>query len=359
LDRLHEFNRQQALPTAQTTGQSSQFYIVEAYQKLSALPGYRLENRHIVHQGTDNRTEQIIRGEYDARGNAHILIQSPAGPRREVYRVDNQLYVFEPQYEGWVNTTIAPPTDQSLPAALNPLANLSQLLTQAGALPSEPKAEILLNRPVTRYTLAQAVNYQPASPSIDLRGAVWVDDQTGAVIKSEIFLYENKDSLPSQEFVLEISQIGQIAPIAAPMPVIDPTTLAAATVETQLVFPASLDYRGEQISFEIVPLQVRQIPASSPRSAEIKLLLRQLPPGLFQPPGVEPFLAQLRPKLTLSIPERNLVVTSSGFRLENNDAKNHTLMALYSFNADLEDFSHIELILSGQGNPLFMPVPVE
>jgi hypothetical protein len=80
-------------------------------------------------------------------------------------------------------------------------------------------------------------------------------------------------------------------------------------------------------------------------------------------------LGQLREQLTLSIPERNLIVTSNGFRLADSGSQDLTgqdlagqeldLEVFYFFNADLEDFSHIELILSGQGNPLFAPVPVE
>jgi hypothetical protein len=63
--------------------------------------------------------------------------------------------------------------------------------------------------------------------------------------------------------------------------------------------------------------------------------------------------------MTLSLPRDNLIITSGGFRLENSDAKNNRADVLYFFNADLEGFSHAELIISGKGNPLFAPVPVE
>ena len=68
---------------------------------------------------------------------------------------------------------------------------------------------------------------------------------------------------------------------------------------------------------------------------------------------------QLRQQLTLSIPQRNLIVTSGGFEVADSNAINRSLSVSYFFNADLEDFSHVELILSGQGNPVFVPVSVE
>jgi hypothetical protein len=134
---------------------------------------------------------------------------------------------------------------------------------------------------------------------------------------------------------------------------------ATATALVQTVLPAKLNYQGQPVDFEIVPLRVKQVPDSSPRSGEVRLVLRQLPDSLFQEASFEPFLAQLRERLTLSIPERNLIITSSGFRLEERDSKNRTLEVLYFFNADLEDLRYVELILSGQGNPIFAPVPVE
>ena len=191
-----------------------------------------------------------------------------------------------------------------------------------------------------------------------MRGTLWIDDETGALLKSEILLYEGENPQPTQEFVLEISEIGDIAPIEIPSPVIDPVAMVAATATAQAwtILQAVLDYRGQQISFEVIPLQVTQVPDSSPRQAEVQILLRQLPDHLFT--ELEPFLAQLREQLTLSIPKRNLIVTSSGYRLENSHRDDQLVEVVYLFNADLEEFNHAELILSGTGNPQFVPVPV-
>ena len=161
--------------------------------------------------------------------------------------------------------------------------------------------------------------------------------------------------------MLEVSTIGHVVPITIPAPIVDPIAidLATATAQVKLALPAKLNYQDQEISFDIVPEHATQTPDSSPRRTEIQLVLRQLPDKLLQEADIEPFLVQLRQQLTLSIPERNLIVTSSGYRLLDWNAEEHVLSVAYYFNADLEDFRHIELVLSGQGNPLFVPVPVE
>ena len=240
------------------------------------------------------------------------------------------------------------------------------LLTQFGAAPTESGHERLNNRPATRYRLgyvvtemAEIFGQELADSPLDLRGTLWVDDETGVLLKSEILLYQGETNLPTQEFVLEISQINDLAPIEVPLPVVDPAAIVAATATAQAwtILDVRLDYRGEQVSFKVIPRQVTQIPNSSPRRAEVQLLLRQLPDNLFG--ELEPFLAQLREQLTLSIPKRNLVVTSSGYRLEISNRDEQIVNVVYLFNADLEEFSHAELIISGVGNPLFSPVPIE
>ena len=376
LERLREFNQQSQTSTTETAiaGHDRHLNITEAYEKSQALPGYRLENQHIGRDNAGNRTKQITSSEYDAQGNIHLVTQKPAGQQSEFYFVDGYTYEFEPQYEGWVNLGLTPLIEAQLvskvpPASLKPVESIVQLLSQLGAAPTEMGRETLLNRPVTRYAIAdtvEAFGKASATPPLDLRGTLWIDDETGAVIKSEIFLYEGENSQPAQEFILEISEIGQIDPITAPTPVIDPTAIASATAtaQVQVVLPARLNYQGEAVSFEIIPLRVSQTPDSSPRRAEVQLILRQLPDAIFQETSLEPFLGQLREQLTLSIPERNLIVTSDGFRLADSDGpdlagQNLALEVFYFFNADLEDFNHVELILSGQGNPLFAPVPVE
>jgi hypothetical protein len=130
---------------------------------------------------------------------------------------------------------------------------------------------------------------------------------------------------------------------------------ATATAEAWTILEAEMVYQGEQISFELIPVEMTQIPASSPRTVRVRLILRQLPENIGD---LEPFLTQLRQHLTLSIPKRNLIVTSSGYEVEKHDGTNQNMKVYYLFNADLEDFSHAELVFSGTGNPLFAPVPV-
>ncbi|MBN1995659.1 MAG: hypothetical protein JW953_23430 [Anaerolineae bacterium] len=369
LDRLQEFNRQtQKTPLAATTvGPKNQLNITAAYQKIETLPGYRLENHHLVRDKLGNRIKQTITSEYDASGNAHLLIQENNGLQNEIYLVGGNTYIFEPQYASWLELKTFPFTrTQQISIALlgnlHPAETLVQLLDQTR--PEARDSEIYLNRPVTRYVVAdtiEEIDQKTGNSPLDVRGTLWIDDNTGAIIKSELFIYEPDDSQPAQEFVWEISEIGNVPPISAPTPVIDLSTIASATAtaQVQITLPARLNYQGEQVDFEIVPLQVTQRPEVSPRSAAVHLVLRQLPGHLFEETNLEPFLALLQTQLNLSIPERNLVVTSSGFNLIDSDKQKHTLEVQYLYNADLENLSHIELILSGQGNPVFAPVPVE
>jgi hypothetical protein len=374
LARWQEVDQQQTVTTKPTSeDENDVLNINKAYEKLQTLPGYRLESEHVVRDNENNQTtRETIINQYDSSGNAHILIQHPDGQQSEVYFVDGHTYIFETEYEGWVNLGAVPPTeipqasDEVTLASLKLTKELRQRLTQPEGGPIKQGHEMLLDRSVTRYAITDTLDtlgQEPASPPIHLRGSLWVDDQTGAVIKSEMFLYENEKNLPIQELGLEVSHIGNVPPITVPTPVVDPTAMAAATATAtalvQTVLPAKLNYQGQPVDFEIVPLRVKQVPDSSPRSGEVRLVLRQLPDSLFQEASFEPFLAQLRERLTLSIPERNLIITSSGFRLEERDSKNRTLEVLYFFNADLEDLRYVELILSGQGNPIFAPVPVE
>ena len=134
---------------------------------------------------------------------------------------------------------------------------------------------------------------------------------------------------------------------------------ATATAQAWTILDALLDYGDERLMFEMIPMRVSQAANASPRRAEVQLRLRQLPAALFSESNAEPFLLRLREHLSLSIPERNLIVTSTGFRLETHDAQQRSLEVSYLFNADLEEFSHVELILAQPGNPIFVPVPVE
>jgi hypothetical protein len=143
--------------------------------------------------------------------------------------------------------------------------------------------------------------------------------------------------------------------------VVDPLAIVAATATAQAwtVLPVELEHQGTLINFEVIPLQITQTPTEPSGQAEVRLILKQLPDHLFLGAKLEPFLVQLRHQMTLSLPRENLVVTSSGFRLDSSDSKEHRADVLYFFNADLTGFSHAELIIAVQGNPLIAPVPVE
>jgi hypothetical protein len=366
LNRLQQFNRQNQLslttrtPVVKPGGVS----ISAAYGKIQTLPGYRLEIQHIIRQSADHFNPETMVGEYDAQGNIRFLAQNSDGQQNEVIVVDGITYVFDSAYEGWVKSNQSQLLDEISLADLKPVQSLIQLTTLSGTVPVEVGQETLFNRSATRYTIADTI----ASPGqtadtapVELRGTLWLDDDTGAIVKSEIFFYEDADSFPTQEFLLEVSAIGDIDPITVPTPVVNPEAIAAATAtaQAQFVLPGKLSYGEQQVTFEIVPEQVTLVGDTSTPRAEVWLTLRQLPESLNQGATISPFLEQLGQQLSLSIPEQNLVVPSDGFRLEARDDGNSTLNVVYAFNVDLGNFSHVELILSGQGNPMFAPVPVE
>jgi hypothetical protein len=373
LNRLQALNRQsRALATGVAIIGENKNLVVEAYQNLQRLPGYRLESQSIVRDSVGNLSSLIIISNYDSKGNVHTLTQTPDGRQDEIYSVDGHTYVFEAQYNGWVDLSAVTPVEIQQPnnptlASLSQVGSPIQLLSRFGGVPLEAGHETLQNRPVTRYELqyvvadfAEVLGDAQTTPDTDLQGTLWIDDETEALLKLEILFYENRTDQPSQEFLLETSEIGNIAPVDIPAPVVDPVAIVSATATAQAwsVLKVKFDYQGEPITFELVPVQISQVPDSSPLSAEVQLILRNLPNSLLTEADAEPFLTQFHQQLTLSIPQHNLIVTSSGFRLESIDSQNYSMEVICSFNADLEDFNHVELILSSMGNPQFVPIPV-
>lgn len=344
-----------------------------AYEKIERLPGYRLESHKTTRNKAGGQTTQTQIRQQDAGGNIHLVTEMPDGQQSEIYLVEGHSYMFDAEHQGWVDLSDAAQTefqhpDQAPQTDSNLSEELRQLLTQFATIPAKGGRETIGRRVTTRYELqpiladlAGVFDHELTGAPVELRGSIWVDRQTGALLKSEVRLYEPEASQPVQEYRFEITEIGQVAPITIPEPVLDLPAIAAATATAQAwnSLEVELSYQDEAINFEITPVRVTQISNSSPRKAEMHLLLSQLPAHLFADTDPEAFLAQLREHLSLSIPKHNLIVTSTGFSLQNSDVQEHTLEVLYFFNVDLEDFSHVELILSRPGNPFFVPVPVE
>jgi|GEM_PF-2130991 len=364
-DRLREANQQQqAAATSAVMIRNSSQLAANAYKKIETLPGYRLESRHLVRdESTGRETSQVVIKTLDEAGNFHLQTQSSDGTQTELFFVDGHTYLFDPEYQGWVDSGAGPATEVQ-PAGEISTTDSMHRLTQFGATPTQSGHETLNERPATRYRLtyvvaemAELFDQELAEAPFDLRGTLWVDDETGALLKSELLLYEDETGRPAQEFILEISGIGQVDSIGIPTPVVDPVAIVAATATAAAwtILEAKMIYQDEQISIELIPLEITPAPDSVPRSARVKLLLRQLPENLGD---LEPFLTQVRQQLSLSIPERNLVVGSSGYQLETTEPTKQRAELFYFFEADLAGFDHAELIFSGVGNPLFVPVPV-
>lgn len=374
LSRLREISPSEDVSATKvaTINENSQL-IAEAYEKIETLPGYRLESRYVISGEGGHRLGYTLVGEYDATGNRHIFMQTANHQQVELFFVEGHTYLFESQYNGWIDLGPISPVelqqrDGFLPADFSLMQNPAQWLTRFSAAPTQANVERYRGRPATRYILqpmiaelSKAFDQEPSRLSVNLNGALWIDQETGALLKSEIILYDSETGQSIQEYRLEIGDIGDVAPIIPPTPVVDPEASVSATATAQgwSVLDGEMNYRGTPIRFELIPLKVIQIPDTSPLNAEVHIILRQLPEHIFQGANLEPFLAQLRQQLTLSIPKRNLIVTSSGFRLGQQTVEERSLQVIFAFNANLEDFNRVELILSGRGNPQFAPVPVE
>lgn len=372
-NRLQDFNQKsRVLATGVATIGEGNYAVFDAYDNLEQLSSYRLESRSTIRENTGTPSTFTTISEHDEHGNSHTMAQAPNGQLTEIYFIDGHTYVFEAQYNGWVDAgTIA--ITQTQEASYGYLVGFSQTenplqwLSKFGAVPTEAGQEMIDNRPTTRYELnyvtaelAETFGNQPGKATTDLQGTLWIDDQTGALLKSEIFFYENDGQQPSQEFLLETHEIGNIAPIVLPSPVVNPETAVSATATAQAwsMLQVDFDYQGTRSTFELVPIQISPATDDVHAKAALKLLLRRLPSDFILETDTEALLAQLQQRLSLSIPKYNLVTASSRFQVEQINSQNRSIEALYFFDVDLEEFNHVELIVTSPGNPLLAPVPV-
>ncbi len=353
------FNQnQQAVATLETLVGSSNYLALTAYQKLHKLPGYQLDARHTSRNDSGDTATRRLTITADETGNRHTINQSAAGQITETYLVAGRTYFYSPQYQGWISP------DGASAAAEPPLAEFPhQWLSTLGVVPAETGREDILGRPATRYSLkyimpelASALG-QPASGAANLQGTLWVDDETGAALKSEILLFEGDSRQPSQEFVLQITQVGGIDPISAPTPIVDPGGIVAATATAQAwsALRVTVQFEGQPVSFELIPTQIRQ---STAATAEMQLELHNLPPEIASGGALETFLVELGSLVRLSLPQKNLTADSTHFQLTRTDPDSASASVSYFFEAQLDDFGHAELILAAGGNPIFAPVPV-
>ena len=198
-DRLWEANRQQrAAATSAVIIRNSSQLAANAYNKIEMLPGYRLESRHLVRdESTGRETSQVITKTLDGAGNFHLQTENADGTQTELYFVDGHTYLFDQQYQGWVDSGAGSPAEVQ-PAGEISMADSMHRLAQFGATPTQSGHETLNDRPATRYRLSYVVaemaelfDQELAGPSFDLRGTLWVDDETGVLLKSELLLYED------------------------------------------------------------------------------------------------------------------------------------------------------------------------
>jgi hypothetical protein len=351
----------QILATLETMVEEGDRPALTAYQRLHKLPGYQLEGRHIIRTKDGDETVNQISTTYDENGNSHTVRHGAAGQTDESYLVGGRLYYFDPQQQIWVEAENASGDygniDYQFPF---------HWLGQMGIIPTATGQDTIAQRPATRYSLRSimselmgAVGQPDAAPTSRLQGTLWVDEETGALLKSELLLFENGSSQPIQEFALEVVKVGDIAPIEAPSSAASPGAAIAATATAQAwsAVQVTLNLRDQDqpTTFALIPVEIRQL---NPGLASLQIILQQLPANVLVSPELDSFLDELEKRLTLSIPQNNLTTASMQYQLEEVDPIQTRLTVRYSFNADLDNFDHVELIITGSGNPIFAPVPV-
>ncbi len=354
--------KSQALATGVAVIDQGDFLAFEAYHKLQQLPGYQLTSQSTNRVVEGDASTQTTIKQIDAQGNVHSVTSGADNQIREHFTIAGITYLFDEQYQGWVEASSGEISAHNLSQA----DEIIGLLPQLGTIPTETGREVLLhNRAATRYTLTSIATELAAAfgkeleTATELQGTLWLDDQTGALLKAEISLVDPETGQPEREFLLETTDIGNIEPITAPAPLINPAAAVSATSTAQSWSTVGVEfmYQGQLITFQVLPIEARKS-SRQPFEAEVELQLHQLPAGLPLETNAESLLTQLGQQLQLSIPEQNIVVNSQNFRVTLIDPPQHIIEVTYLFQADLQDFNYAELIIANSSNPLFVTVPV-
>lgn len=333
----------------------------QAYNNLQRLPSYRLESQLMLRDPSGTELTQRVIHTYDEWGNIHTVVLLPTGLPVEMYYINGNTYVYREASQGWIDLGAISPMAAQHQDYLPPVGLLDgvaapvAVLTQVGLTPIETGRESLNGRVVTHYRLTaltadlvQQMGHDVTDPTHNVNGSLWIDDRTGALLQAEFSF--NSDDRGQQSYRLEVSDIGQVTAFTIPTPLVDPeiNVAATATAQAMLALDVSMDYNGQALNFILTPVSVASF---SPTQAEM-LVLVSPPPAI----ETESFLEVLRGNLRLSLPTQNLVVTSTGFRL---DSRESQLSVYYTFDVDLTGLDRVELLVAGRGNPLLAPVIVE
>ena len=113
LNRLQELTQKgRVLATGVAVMEEGNFLAFEAYEKLQRLPGYRLESRSTFRDRAGNLSTTMTTSDYDSRGNAYIITQTPDGQQQELYFVEGHTYIFDAEHEGWLDLGAVSPADR-------------------------------------------------------------------------------------------------------------------------------------------------------------------------------------------------------------------------------------------------------
>lgn len=192
-----------------------------AQERIKTLPGFHYEGILKAQETGESPTYLRYVEDVDAQGNFHLLIYDEEGgtPALDLYYIQKHLYIL-----GSEGTYIDLGVQEEDQAATFYQAYLMPFsLVFLGASNLEPAGQEMVNGLLaTKYRAnfdqwVQSYLQAQADVSYTAEGYVWISDQYGAIVKSQVratWKAEGKEG--EYEAETEISQVGQIPPISLP-----------------------------------------------------------------------------------------------------------------------------------------------
>lgn len=191
-----------------------------AYERIKTLPGFHYEG-FIKGQGTgESPTYLRYVEDVDAQGNFRLLVYEQEGgsPTLDLYYVQKHLYLSS---DGtYIDLGVQ---EEEQASTFYEIYMLPFTMVLLGASDLEPVGQEMVNGLIaTKYRAnfdlwAQTYLQLQADASYTAEGYVWISDQYGAIVKSQVRAEWKAEGKEGQfEAEGEISRVGQIAPITPP-----------------------------------------------------------------------------------------------------------------------------------------------
>lgn len=191
-----------------------------AYERIKTLPGFRYEGL-IKGRGTGEAPTYLrILEDVDAQGNFHLMVyeEEEGQPTLDIYYVQKHLYLAS---DGtYVDLGVQ---EEAQAATFYEVYMLPFTLAFLGASTLEAVGQETVNGLLTTKYRA---NFAPwvqtylqlqANVSYTAEGYVWISEQYGAIVKVQVRAAWSAEGKEGEfELESEISQVGQVAPIAPP-----------------------------------------------------------------------------------------------------------------------------------------------